>query len=89
METIIDDPKELFEWLKVTANGVDGLTFSSASEEVQARETDIFYDNIGKNTGFRKTYRNRDIWVNIYMSGNLKARRGGVWEAYKCYSDLF
>lgn len=74
------DPKELFEWLKVTANGVDGLTFSSTSEEVQARETDIFYDNIGKNTGFRKTYRNRDIWVNIYMSGNLKARRGGVWK---------
>lgn len=74
------DPKEIFEWLKVRENGIDGLTFSSMSEEVQARETDIFYDNIGKNTGFRKKYRNRDILVDIYMSGNLKARRGGVWK---------
>lgn len=74
------DPKELLHWLKVTANGVDGLTFSSESEEVQARETDIFYDNIGNSTCFRKEYRTRDIWVHIYMSGNLKARRGGVWK---------
>lgn len=72
--------KEALEWLKVRENGIDGLTFSSMSEEVQARETDIFYDNIGKNTGFRKKYRNRDILVDIYMSGNLKARRGGVWK---------
>lgn len=74
------DPKEFLHWLKVTANGVDGLTFSSESEEVQARETDIFYDNIGSNTSYRKKYRNREFWVNIYMSGNLKARRGGVWK---------
>lgn len=74
------NPEELLHWLKVTANGVDGLTFSSESEEVQARETDIFYDNIGKTTGFRKKYRHCDIWVRIYMSGNLQARRGGVWK---------
>lgn len=83
------DPKEMLEWLKVTANGVDGLTFSSMSEEVQARETDIFYDNISNNTSFRKTYRNRDVWVNVYMSGNLMARRGGVWQHTKATPVCF
>lgn len=83
------DLKEMFQWLKITPNGVDGMTFASTSEEVQARETGIFYDNTGSSTSFTKKYRNRDIMVTTYMSGNLKARRGGEWQYTKATPVCF